>query len=100
VPIEYVCLGRTLGGKGELRNVSVSGMFVDDLHHDLDPGDVVRMRLQLLSEATAVILRGEVVRTTRCGFAVRFHPLDARKEAKLRAALPVAAERERARRGC
>jgi hypothetical protein len=98
VPLEYVCPERDLPGKGKIRDISVSGMYVEQRDHDLDLGDLVRAPLWLLSEGTTVFLEGSVVRAEPGGFAVRFQGMDSRTEEALRQVLPQAEERARSRR--
>lgn len=80
VPLEYVCPERDLPGKGKIRDISVSGMYVEQSDHDLDLGDGVRAPLWLLCESTTVFLEGRVVRAEAGGFAVKFHGMDSRTE--------------------
>lgn len=98
VPVEYVCPERDLPGKGHLRDISVSGMYVEEPGHDLDAGDGVRAPLWLFSESTTVFLEGRVVRAEPGGFAVKFEEMDSRVVETLRQVLPQAELRERSRR--
>ena len=98
VPLEYVCPERDLPGKGKIRDISVSGMYVEQFDHDLDVGDRVRAPLWLLADTTTVFLEGNVVRSEPGGFAVRFQEMDSRAEETLRQVLPQAEQRERSRR--
>jgi hypothetical protein len=98
IPLEYVCPERDIPGKGRIRDISVSGMYVEQSDHDLDAGDGVRAPLWLLFEATTVFLEGTVVRAEPGGFAVKFHGMDSRAEETLSQVLPQAEQRERSRR--
>jgi hypothetical protein len=87
--VEYACSQRDLPGSGRLRNISVRGMYVEDPHHELGPGSLVRTSLKLTSQAASLVLEGRVVRTDADGFAVLFQGIGLRIERRLRAILPL-----------
>ena len=58
--------------RGLLHDISSSGARIEEASLRLKPGTVVRLTLPLIGEFEPVQVRGEVVRETETGFAVRF----------------------------
>ena len=78
VPVEYENGGP---GSGTLWDISESGARIGEVSRLVAPGTMLTLRFSFFAGSFDVPLRGETVRRTDCGFAVRFidvseHQLD------------------------
>ncbi len=86
IPVDYQSSGRQ--GKGLLWDISASGARVEQASLSVELGTEVTLMLAFLPGATPVALRGEIVRQTESGFALKFLPLEGRVQLLLKVALP------------
>ncbi len=86
IPVDYQSSGRQ--GTGLLWDISTSGARIEQAPVSVQVGTEVTLLLAFLPGATPVSLRGEVVRQTKSGFAVKFLPLEGRVRLLLKVALP------------
>ncbi len=64
--------GEGVDGKGLIEDLSLSGIQVVDSDHIPEPGTLVELSLTDEAGSDGLVARGEVVRKTADGFAVRF----------------------------
>ena len=88
IPVDYESCG--IQSKGLLWDISTTGARIEQASQP-QLGTEVKLTLAFFPGATPVALRGEVVRQTESGFAVKFHHLDPRTKQLLSVALPRAA---------
>ncbi len=86
IPVDYQSSGSQ--GKGLLWDISTSGARIEQASVSMQLGTEITLMLAFLPGATPVSLRGEVIRQTESGFAVKFLPLEGRVRLLLKVALP------------
>ncbi len=89
IPVDYEISSSQ--GKGLLWDISTSGARVEQASLAVELGTEITLMLAFFPGATPVSLRGEIVRQTESGFALKFHPLEGRVQLLLNVALPRAA---------
>jgi hypothetical protein len=84
VPVAFTCefFGRTLKGRGMVRNISVSGALIEEAEPLLITGTELELRFALEGEEP-IEIGAEVVRETEGGFGVRFETMNARVRAAM-----------------
>ena len=87
-PTEYEH-AKTPVGTGHTKNLSVSGVLVEDTSAELPIDTELRMRFSFFSGSFATAFTAAVVRYTESGFAARFVHLDTAQIEVLQRALPV-----------
>ena len=90
VPVEYENGGP---GSGILWNISESGARIEEVSRLVAPGTTLTLRFSFFVGSFDVPLRGETVRRTDSGFAVRFIGVSEPQLDMLRRALPGATTR-------
>ena len=86
VPMEYE--DHTLAGRGFTRNVSVSGVRIEQASQSVPIGMQLGLRFSFFLGSYETLFTGEVIRRTEDGFAVQFGNLDPAQLNTLRTALP------------
>ena len=90
VPVEY---GDGGPGSGILWDISKSGARIEEVSRLVEPGTTLTLRFSFFAGSFDVPLRGETVRTTDWGFAVRFIDVSEPQLDMLRGAFPGATTR-------
>ena len=85
-PAEYRNSG--VEGHGTVWDISASGALIENASERIEQGERVGLRSSFFPGSFDIELRGDVVRHTETGFAVRFVELDAPQIDFLRRVLP------------